>query len=109
MAKSPRKYSGAWNFGPARSSAVSVQRLVELAIGAWGEGTWRRSEEKAKPHEAGLLTLDTHKAYSELGWKPRPAIEQAVRDTIVWYKAAHTNGNLREICRRQIHDHMGMM
>jgi len=109
MAGSPRKYSGAWNFGPAPSSAVSVQMLVELAIESWGGGTWRRSAEKAKPHEAGLLTLDTYKARSELGWKPCLEIKQAVRDTIIWYKAAHANGNLLDICRQQIYDHMEKM
>jgi CDP-glucose 4,6-dehydratase len=109
MAKSPRKYGGAWNFGPAPSSTISVQRLVELAIDAWGEGTWRRSEEKGKPHEAGLLALDTHKARSELGWKPCLNIERAVRDAVAWYKAAHADKNVRKICRRQIHDYMEKM
>ena len=109
MAEWPRKFCGAWNFGPALSSSVSVQRLVELAIDAWGQGTWRHSTEKEKPHEAGLLTLNTVKSRSQLGWKPCLDIERAVRDTIVWYKAAHANGDIREICRRQIHDYMGTM
>jgi CDP-glucose 4,6-dehydratase len=109
MARSPRKYSGAWNFGPALPSAISVQRLVELAIDSWGEGTWRHLKEKTKPHEAGLLTLDTRKARTELGWKPCLDTEQAVRDSIAWYKAADAGRDMGELCRRQILDYMEKM
>jgi CDP-glucose 4,6-dehydratase len=109
MAKSPRKYGGAWNFGPAPSSSVPVRRLVELAIGAWGDGTWRRSGGKTKPHEAGLLTLDTRKARAELGWNPCLDIEQAVRSSIAWYKAADAGQDMGDVSRRQIRDYMEKM
>jgi CDP-glucose 4,6-dehydratase len=109
MATAPQKYSGAWNFGPEISSVISVQRLVELAVQYWGEGRWLYIREKNKLHEAGLLSLDTHKARFELGWKPCLEIEEAVLNTIVWYKAAHSNKNIPELCNNQIQEYMRKM
>ena len=109
MATVCQKYSGAWNFGPEISSVISVQRLVELAVQYWGEGRWLYIREKNKLHEAGLLSLDTHKARFELGWKPCLEIEEAVLNTIVWYKAAHSNKNIPELCNNQIQEYMRKM
>lgn len=109
MVTAPQKYSGAWNFGPETSSVISVQKLAELAVHFWGEGKWLRLREKGKPHEAGLLALDTHKAHFELGWKPCLKIEEAVLNTVVWYKAAHANKNIPGLCSNQIQEYMRKM
>ncbi|MGB9006209.1 MAG: CDP-glucose 4,6-dehydratase [Candidatus Aminicenantales bacterium] len=109
MANAPQKYCGAWNFGPETSSIISVQKLVELVIRHWGAGKWRPIKEKSKPHEAGLLALDTRKAHFELGWKSCLEIEEAVLNTVIWYKTAHSKGNIRELCDNQIQEYMKKM
>jgi CDP-glucose 4,6-dehydratase len=109
MANNRRKFSDAWNFGPENSSTISVRSLVDLVIEHWGEGRWVQLKEKNKPHEAGLLALDIHKAKNKLGWKPIMNIAEAVKNTIEWYKAVHSNINMQECCRLQIKDYMEKM
>jgi len=33
-------WTGGWNFGPREDDAIPVAALVELALGAWGDGRW---------------------------------------------------------------------
>lgn len=77
--------SGAWNFGPREESFVSVHELVLAAIKILGKGKVRVQPDKAK-HEANLLTLDTSKARSILGWKPKLSFIENVGLTFDWYK-----------------------
>jgi len=106
MATAPNKYSEAFNFGPDTSSVISVKELVELVVSYWGEGEWLHLKEKTNPHEATLLALDTHKAQFMLGWKPCLKIEEALHNTIDWYRAAHSNDNIKELCINQIQEYM---
>ena len=81
-------FAKAWNFGPDASGDATVGEIAETTARLWGEGA--RVEcacSSGSPHEAGLLRLDSTLARTELGWKPRWSLEQALAQTVAWYQA----------------------
>lgn len=81
----PATYSSAYNFGPLPEDHLTVQQLVETAIGSWGSGNWSNLAVPGQPHEANLLKLDIAKAMQQLHWKPKLSAKEAIRWTIEWY------------------------
>ena len=85
------KFSGPWNFGPAKNCVKTVRAIVALAEKEWGlTAKWETSEQD-HPHEAGRLRLNSGKANALLGWKPRADFNKALRETIHWYKEYYDN------------------
>ena len=82
----PDKISGSWNFGPDQNSINTVQDTVTLAVQIWGSSaSWELTNDNHL-HEANLLKLNSEKAKSILKWKPRWDFDNAVSETILWYK-----------------------
>jgi CDP-glucose 4,6-dehydratase len=82
------KFAKAWNFGPDAGGDATVGEIAETTARLWGEGA--RVECASSPqnaHEAGSLRLDSTLARSELGWRPRWPLDQALAQTVAWYKA----------------------
>jgi CDP-glucose 4,6-dehydratase len=88
MLRDPRAYNEAWNFGPVSSDSTrDVRWVVERFLQEWGGGEWTTPPAgRAKPREAGLLSLDSTKATERLGWRPVWEASQAVRHTAAWYR-----------------------
>ena len=86
LVSDPVKFSQAYNFGPESNDAITVAELVDLAIKAWGSGTYEIKQDSNQLHEAGLLKLDITKVKTELNWKPKMNASQAINLTIEWYK-----------------------
>jgi CDP-glucose 4,6-dehydratase len=86
MHKNPRKYSGAWNFGPYPENNINVISLVNKIISKWGDGEIYVSEPISEHHEATYLKLDSTKSITQLGWKPLYGIDEAIGRTVEWYK-----------------------
>jgi CDP-glucose 4,6-dehydratase len=86
LSAEPLTYGGAWNFGPYAEDNKTVGELVAAATAIWGEGQYVYPALTNQPHEAGLLKLDISKATSVLGWHPHYQAEQAITETINWYK-----------------------
>ncbi|WP_211198607.1 CDP-glucose 4,6-dehydratase [Ruegeria haliotis] len=98
-------YAGAWNFGPDVSSTVDVRQLAEMIQRAWGTGAPAFSfpdQVPDAPHEAGILRLDSTKAQSRLGWRPRLSLQEAIDLTADWYKAHASGGNMAQTTAAQI-------
>ena len=87
----PDKISGPWNFGPDQNSINTVQDTVELAVQIWGSSASWELTSGNHLHEASLLQLNSEKAKSILGWKPRWDFGKAVSETIQWYKNYYSN------------------
>lgn len=87
MLVEPEKYSGAWNFGPDFESVVPVNDVVKMMITFWGTGEFIQHSDITSLHEAGLLNLDCTKAKAILGWKPMILLQEAIEQTVQWYKA----------------------
>lgn len=92
-----------FNFGPDSSSRQPVRRLVEEILRLW-PGTWVDGSDPKSPHEATLLTLSIEKAAAKLGWRPVWGFEEALRQTIAWYRERHVlqNADMLEFSAGQI-------
>jgi CDP-glucose 4,6-dehydratase len=91
LLENPITYSTAWNFGPYIEDTLTVQTLVEIAIQQFGHGNYEIPILQNQPHEAGLLKLDINKAINELGWKPKWNAQQAIANTMDFYRFADKN------------------
>ncbi len=93
LAKEPKDYGQAYNFGPFATDALPVLEMLNLAIASWGSGTYKEEKLTHQPHEAGLLKLDISKAINELNWKPKLNAKEAVKLTIDWYTEFSKNSS----------------
>jgi CDP-glucose 4,6-dehydratase len=99
----------AWNFGPLPGEDVSVCRLVEHFIQAWGVGSWKDVSDPNQPHEQGVLRLNVEKAIHRLGWRPRWSLGEAVCATARWYRRFYDapGENMLEACLADIRQYEG--
>jgi len=105
LTQAPVEYSQAYNFGPYADDALSVKKMVELAISKWGRGEYLISQQTDQPHEAGLLKLDINKAVEHIGWRPKFNANKAVEYTIDWYKHFYENEKgISDFTEKQISD-----
>ena len=97
------KFAKAWNFGPDASGDATVGKIAEITARLWGEGACVECAPSTEnPHEAGLLRLDSTRARTELGWKPRWSLEQALAKTVAWYQAWTRGADMAAISLDQI-------
>lgn len=87
LAKLGAAFSGGWNFGPSQSDCRPVLDVANLLADGWGDGATVKSEPQSKVFEEKLLSLDSSKAISELGWTPRWSLSEALGHVTKWYKA----------------------
>jgi CDP-glucose 4,6-dehydratase len=76
----------AWNFGPDPQDDARVRDVVERFLRGWGAGSWVDDSGPDHPHEAGVLRLSADKAASQLDWRPRWRLAEAVDRTVAWYR-----------------------
>jgi CDP-glucose 4,6-dehydratase len=100
------RYAEAWNFGPEPASNVSVRRVADLVAEDWGGAATVQVSTADEPHEAGLLTLDSSKACTDLSWRPRWSLEQAVSYTVAWHKAWRSGADMAAFTVDQIRDYV---
>lgn len=77
--------ASAFNFGPPLSSNRTVADLVEEVLKNW-PGQWEDQTDPEAVHEAKLLNLATDKAYHLLRWRPTWDFQEAVSETVRWYR-----------------------
>lgn len=94
-------FAEGWNFGPNDNDAKPVNWIVDQLCACIPGAKWR-NEDGQKPHEAGLLKLDSSKAKAKLGWTPRWNIEMALSKTIEWHFAWREMENVSQLCLDQI-------
>jgi CDP-glucose 4,6-dehydratase len=87
MSKNKAQYNDSWNFGPEAEDTYTVEDFVKIALGIWGEGTYKFPNQTNAPHEAGLLKLDIEKSKKELSWHPKLNSKQAIEWTLDFYKS----------------------
>jgi CDP-glucose 4,6-dehydratase len=108
LLEEPARYSEAWNFGPDAGGDRAVSEVVEKLAARWqGRLRWRLDTAE-HPHEAAKLMLDSAKAHARLGWKPRLALDDALRLTADWYARYMAGGDLRAESEAQIRHYTGL-
>jgi CDP-glucose 4,6-dehydratase len=57
------------------------------------------------PHETPVLRLDATKAATQLGWRPRCSLDEALAMTVDWYRAYLEGRDMAAVSRQQINDY----
>jgi len=96
---------GPWNFGPDSASFLSVGEIATRAMKNWGSsGSWTTST-KEKFHEAQLLSLDSTRAKSFLGWNNVLNVEDAISWTLDWYRSQDGGNSAKSTTMQQIQNY----
>jgi CDP-glucose 4,6-dehydratase len=82
----PTAFCKGFNFGPSADDTLEVEQVVQLALKAWGQGSYVCDVDSNAPHEAALLRLDSTRAHETLGWRPRFDAATAITKTVEWYR-----------------------
>ncbi|MDB4035271.1 CDP-glucose 4,6-dehydratase [Pseudomonadales bacterium] len=96
------EYAEGWNFGPSSEDAKPVRWLVEQIVSQWGEGANWQLDDTVQLHEANSLKLDSSKAQSRLGWRPKWTLIQALEQVVSWQKAHLGGVDMEEFSLEQI-------
>jgi len=103
-------FAQAWNFGPPERHGVTTEKIVEKVIALWGSGQWKHQNNAAPQVETAQFTINWDKAAKDLNWMPVYTWEQALEQTVDWFKHYQTQNtgrgaaseNMYVICARQI-------
>ena len=79
-------FAEGWNFGPVIEDAQPVSEVVARITALWSDDARWELIGGDHPHEAGFLAVDSSKARSRLGWRPRLRLGEALAWTTEWYK-----------------------
>jgi CDP-glucose 4,6-dehydratase len=79
-----------------------VRWIVERMRTAWGDAPTPQADSGPRPHEAGLLRLDSSRARAELGWRPVLDLGEAIGWIVEWHKAVAGGEDARAVSLRQI-------
>jgi CDP-glucose 4,6-dehydratase len=105
------KYAQAWNFGPREHQGISVKSIVQKAIDLWGHGSWIEIDNGFTKPEMQMLRLNWDKAAHELQWSPTYHWNEALIQTVEWFKAyeLHLRSaslvDLYNICKDHLSDY----
>lgn len=91
MLKNQKKFSEAWNFGPAESN-TTVKDLVSKIIEKWHDGNYDEEKQENSLYESSFLKLNCEKAHKLLNWFPTYSLEETTTETISWYKSFYDKG-----------------
>ena len=98
-------YAEGWNFGPHESEGVSVQTMVEKTIELWGGGRWINASTPYTKPEMGLLRLNWDKAANRLKWRPNFSCQEALQETVSWFKSYEKNMSMWEVSMEHIKEY----
>jgi CDP-glucose 4,6-dehydratase len=102
---SSAELAAGWNFGPAEEDARPVRWIVERLAELWPQqlvSLERPEPRRARVHEARQLKLDSSRARSHLGWRPRWDLRDGLSATVEWYRAMHAGEDVAAVTATQI-------
>lgn len=104
LTEQPTAYAEGFNFAPNADVQASacVQKVVDKLIKLYGSGAYQIKQAKNAPHEDKLLSLNAGKALDRLGWKCRLTLDEALAETVLWYKAAAEEQDMYDFSLKQI-------
>lgn len=107
-AKELQTLAAPFNFGPRDQAERNVQDLVDQVLRHW-PGKWSAKVEAGAPTEEPRLRLDSTRAETVLGWRPRWDFAETVARTVDWYRAVADNPTVApDLTRRQISEYMAL-
>ncbi len=96
----------AFNFAPERESTWTAAAVADRVFALWGTGGWILDESAHGP-ERETLTLDSQRARTVLGWRPRLTIDQAIEWTVEWWRRSNDPIGLRSLAIEQLRAYEG--
>lgn len=100
-----KKYAEGFNFGPNEDSVLKVADVAQKIVENYGRGEVVVYK-KDNLHEANLLMLNIDKAERVLGWTPTLTAEEAIKNTIEWYKYFYDKSeNMYDFTMKQIDEY----
>lgn len=79
------RFAESWNFGPEMDDMQTVGEVTSR-IAAMLQMPIHLPENAPQWHEASLLRLDSTKAKQRLNWQRRWKLQEAIEETIAWYR-----------------------
>jgi CDP-glucose 4,6-dehydratase len=86
-----QEFSGAWNFAPRDEDAIAVRQFAESFVKHWGTGDLIFSPAENPSPAEPVFRLNTHKAQTQLGWRPTLPLQEAIKWTVEWYQAFYAD------------------
>lgn len=80
-----QEFADGFNFGPKEENVLTVANVAQKVVEFYGRGNVIVGK-RSSLHEAGLLMLNIEKAKNILGWEPLYNAEEAIKNTVEWYK-----------------------
>lgn len=80
-----KDYAEGFNFGPNEESVLKVSEVAQKIIDNYNKGEVI-VHKKDNLHEANLLMLNIEKAKTILNWTPTYTANEAIKETVEWYK-----------------------
>lgn len=102
------KYADGFNFGPNEDSVLTVGDVAQRVVNYYGKGEVV-VHKKDDLHEAELLMLNIEKAEKALGWIPTYNANEAIRETVEWYKRFYENQEMLNFTLCQIKNYQEKM
>ncbi len=100
-----KKFAQGFNFGPNEDSVLTVAEVSQKVCEYYERGKVVVGD-KSPLHEAGLLMLNIEKAKEVLGWTPTLAVDDAIKNTVEWYKHFYEQDiNMYEFTMEQIKEY----
>ena len=97
--------SGCYNVGPDEADAITTGELADKFTAFWGDDAkWHTEAELNAPHEAAFLKLDTTRLKEKFAWEPVWHVDDAVRQTVRWYRAWYDKEDMNLFTRKQIEE-----
>jgi CDP-glucose 4,6-dehydratase len=93
-----------WNFGPAADDARPVRWIADRLTQLWPEELAWDVDPGPHPHEAHFLSLDSSRARSALGWRPRWGLDRALSSIVDWHVALRSGADMRAVTLQQIEE-----
>ncbi|MGW6979068.1 CDP-glucose 4,6-dehydratase [Streptomyces sp. NPDC054932] len=93
---------GAYNFGPCADDTVDVASVVAAARTLYPQGEAILGSGEDASCESAWLRIDASKAHRELGFSNRFGVDEAIRETLRWYRLVHEGGEPLTVCRDMI-------
>jgi len=106
MCSNPGSFSGPWNFGPGPENVKTVLTMVKTSQKYW-DGISNYVIKKDKNlHETKILKLDTTKAEKMLQIQPIFNYENAIKNTLEWYKNYYSKNDIVNFTKNQIQNNI---
>ncbi|HBH45821.1 MAG TPA: CDP-glucose 4,6-dehydratase [Candidatus Jacksonbacteria bacterium] len=86
-------FAEAWNFGPLEQTGISAALVAKKTVELWGEGSWKTAKSSPCNLERTQLRLNWDKALNRLDWRPVYNWEEALAQTVQWFKSYQNEVN----------------